>query len=77
MLAQLKADPADPDRAARLRTVARDHRQLALLGLGLHRLPTGEIALLRGLASVLAGANVRVSRDGSSRGCRQQLRELA
>ena len=73
MLAQLKADPADPDRAARLRTVARDHRQVALLGLGLHRLPTGEIALLRGLA----GANVRVSRDGSSRGCRQRLRELA
>jgi hypothetical protein len=77
VLAQPKADPADPDRAARLRTVARDHRQPALLRLGLHRLPTGEIPLLRGPASVFAGANVRVSRDGSFRGCRRWLRELA
>ena len=30
MLAQLKADPADPDRTAQLPTVARDYRQLAL-----------------------------------------------
>ena len=30
MLAQLKVDPADPDWAAQLRTVARDYRRLAL-----------------------------------------------
>jgi hypothetical protein len=30
VLAQLKADSADPDRTAQLRTVARDYRQLAL-----------------------------------------------
>jgi hypothetical protein len=30
VLAQLKVDSADPDRAAQLRTVARDYRQLAL-----------------------------------------------
>jgi hypothetical protein len=64
--AQASADPASCTSTAPCRVPARPHPQLQeltgnpdetddLLRLGLHRLPIGEIPLLRGLASVLAG----------------------